>query len=357
MLSLAVTIRSSSGMIGPFLASVADSHGRKAGMLFGLLLFILGLGLMSVWPVYPVFVLMLVLAAMGNFTFAPSMQAYLGDKVPYQRRGLVMALTELGWSFSFIAGIPLIGWLITRFGWKAPFPFLALAGFLAFLLLLKLLPKDQGAAHASNNAVKNLKQVLLYKPALAGLLLGGGISGANEQISIIFGVWMEDRFGLKIAALAAASAIIGLSELGGETLVGSLVDRIGKKRAVGFGIIANCLAALLLPVFSQNQFGALAGLFLVYITFEFTLVSSIPLMTEVMPSSRATLMAVFVASHSLGRAIGDISALRLYGLGKIPGFPGGAAAGILAVVSVSILMNLISLAALQHVREETNRSA
>ena len=51
----------------------------------------------------------------------------------------------------------------------------------------------------------------------------------------IFGVWLEDSFDLQIAALGAASAVIGLSELGGEGLVAAFVDRLGKPRAIGLG--------------------------------------------------------------------------------------------------------------------------
>ena len=127
----------------------------------------------------------------------------------------------------------------------------------------------------------------------------------------IFGVWLEDSFDLQIAALGAASAVIGLSELGGEGLVAAFVDRLGKPRAIGLGLAANCLAALALLFLGRTQAGALVGLFFFYITFEFTLVSIIPLMTELLPSARATLMAFNMAALSLGRALGDLLAPRL----------------------------------------------
>ncbi|MCK7467040.1 MAG: hypothetical protein MZU91_02035 [Desulfosudis oleivorans] len=54
-------------------------------------------------------------------------------------------------------------------------------------------------------------------PALAAISIALWASAANELVNLIFGVWLEDSFGLKIAALAGASAVIGLSELGGRT--------------------------------------------------------------------------------------------------------------------------------------------
>jgi predicted MFS family arabinose efflux permease len=97
--------------------------------------------------------------------------------------------------------------------------------------------------------------------------------------------------------------------------MGILADRLGKERSVGIGLVGNCLAAIAFPLFSRSLTGAVIGLFLFYLTFEFTLVSIIPMMTEVMPSARVTLMAFNVAGLSLGRAIGALAATPLYRLG------------------------------------------
>jgi hypothetical protein len=56
----------------------------------------------------------------------------------------------------------------------------------------------------------------------------------------------DDAFSLKIAALGAASLVIGLSELSGESLV-SASPTASARSAVGAGIILNCLVALALP--------------------------------------------------------------------------------------------------------------
>ncbi len=140
LLSLAITIRSASGVLGPFLASVGDSRGRKAGMIFGVTLFTAGAAVMALWPSYPAFVIMLVLGMMANFVFVPSMQAFLGDRVPYQRRAFVLGLGELGWSLSYIIGVPIIGAIIAQYGWQAPFPWLAGFGLAGMSLLWLILP-------------------------------------------------------------------------------------------------------------------------------------------------------------------------------------------------------------------------
>ncbi len=341
-MSYALTARSLVGTIGPFAATVADRRGRKFGMLLGIVLFILGTAVVVFWPTFPALVISIILSTLGKYIFDPSMQAYLGDRIPYARRGRTIAVTEFGWSLAFVLGIPLMGFIITRGGWMAPFPLMAVLGVLIFAGLFWMLPRDVAPPEDNPTLSANLRAVLTYAPALAGLAVGLFASAANEVVNLIFGVWLEDSFGLQIAALGAASAVIGLSELGGEGLVAAFVDRLGKPRAIGFGLAGNCLAAIALFFLGRTQAGALAGLFFFYITFEFTLVSVIPMMTEVLPSARATLMAFNVASLSLGRALGDLLAPRLY------------LWGFWSVVLGAVIFNLFALLALRKVKTGDN---
>jgi DHA1 family inner membrane transport protein len=342
-LSLALTLRSGAGTLGPFLASVADSRGRKAGMIFGSVLFTAGVGLVVVWPTFTAFLSALVLTTLGKYVFDPAMQAFLGDRISYQRRGLVIAFTEIGWSLSFVIGVPLVGFLIARRGWLAPFPLLTLLGLLTMGLLAVMLPRDPAPMEGRRDLWTNLHSVLRHSPALTGLLMGLLLSTANEVVNLVFGVWMEDSFGLQIAALGAASAVIGFAELGGELLVGGLTDRLGKPRAVGSGILLNSVAALMLPLLGRSISGAFLGLFLFYITFEFTLVSSIPLMTEILPAARATLLAANVAGLSLGRAVGALLATPLYTISASPGITASALA--------AVFFNVLALFALYRLRK------
>lgn len=338
-LSLAITGRSIIGATGPLFASIADNRSRKAGMLFGFILFVIGAGVVAIWPSYPSFILALVLTLMGKYVFDPAMQAYFGDQVPYKERGKFIAVTELSWSLSFIVGVPLIGLLIARQTWVAPFPILAFLGSIAFFVLAIFLPASEPPAEKSPSLWRNLANVVAYPPAWIGLSFGFLISAANEVVNLIFGVWMEDAFNIQIAALGATAAAIGFAELGGESLSGLLSDRLGKISTIRYGTILNCLAALALPVLGRSTAGAIFGLILFYITFEFTLVSSIPLMTEIQPKARATLMSVNVSGLSLGRSLGAFLAPRLFEY------------GVLYNGLVAVAFNLLALFALHHLNK------
>jgi predicted MFS family arabinose efflux permease len=297
-------------------------------------MFTVSMGTVTLFPNFITFSLAILLAILGKYLFDPAMQAYFGDQVPYERRGTALAVTEAAWSLAFIAGVPLTGFLIASHGWNAPFPLLTGFGLGMFAVVWRIVPRTVHPP-SKTDSTKNIRAVLTNVPALAGISIALWASAANELVNLIFGVWLEDSFGLKIAALAGASAVIGLSELGGEGLVALTTDRLGKPRALALGLTANIFAALLLPIVGRTESGALIGLFLFYITFEYVLVSHIPMMTEIMPEARATLLSFNVMGHSLGRVIGALLATFIY-----------QRFGFFPVALTAILFNALGLLAL-----------
>jgi len=338
-LSLALTGRSIIGGIGPLLAAIADSRGRKTGLLLGVIFFTSGLGIVVVWPTLLTFFLALGLTTLGKYIFDAAMQAYLSDQIPYQRRGAALAVTESGWSLSFILGMPFVAFLIARGDWLTPFQIFSVLGALILILILWLIPKDQLPEKRAKSTWKTISTVLRYPPALAGFAVGILASTANEVINLVFGIWLSDSFGLHLIALGGASAIIGAAEFGGEALVAGYVDKLGKKRAIALGLTLNGLAALALPLLGVTASGALIGLFFFYITFEFTLVSIIPMMTEIMPTARAAVMALNISGLSIGRALGAFIAAPLF------------ARGLFWSAGMAIVFNLAALIALRWVKE------
>jgi len=332
-----VASRAIIGAVDPFVFPFIETRGRKFGMLLGLGLFVASMGLVAVLPSLTTLGAALIFGLVGKAIFDPSMTSYVADHVAYEKRGTAIAITEFAWSLAFILGIPAVGLIIAQMTWSAPFSLLAGLGLIAFIYIALTLTDSEKPVHHEDGMFGNVKQIVTTPAVLIALLIGLSVTAANEVVNLVFGVWLEDSFKLKIAALAGASAVIGLSELGGEGMVALFVDRVGKVRAAGVGIVANCVAAVLLPVIGRTEPGALIGLFLFYITFEFTIVSIIPLMTEVMPSARATTLSFAGAAHSVGRALGALLAPKLY------------LSGFFFVTGAAVLFDLIGLAAVWYV--------
>jgi len=340
-MSLLMTMRSLLGATSPLLGPIADRRGRRFGMLLGLGIFAAGMAIVAVHPAFWTLAIALGLAMIGKFLFDPSMQAYFGDRIPYHQRGTALAVTEVAWSLSFIIGVPVAGFLIDRFGWSAPFPLFTLLGLIVFFVVWSMVPGEDPHHRPTANSVDGYRAVLRSFSALSGISIALWASAANELVNVIFGVWLEDSFGLKIAALAGASAVIGLSELSGEGLVALTTDKLGKPRAIAIGLIVNSIASVLLPFIGQTQAGALIGLFFFYITFEYVIVSHIPMVTELVPTARATLLSVNVTGHALGRALGASLAAIIY-----------KEFGFVFVASTAVLFNIIGLLALRRMQKE-----
>jgi MFS transporter, DHA1 family, inner membrane transport protein len=123
--------------------------------------------------------------------------------------------------------------------------------------------------------------------------------------------------------------------LSGESLTAVLADRFGLKRSVIFGLSLCSLSYWLMPILGQALITAFGSLFLIFLTFEFTIVSFLSLSTELLPSSRATMMSGFFAAAGFGRIVGALI-----------GGPVWLAGGIIATGLVSAVISGLALLSL-----------
>lgn len=339
-MALAVTARSILGFFTPLISGLARGRGRRWVMVVGLLLFGVGLLVAPLGGLFGVFLIGLLISMAGKLLFDPAMQAYLGDRISYHRRGRALAATELSWSMSGLLGLPLVAVAMERSGWQAPFLWLAALGVASVVVLSLLVPADSPSGQEQSRRAGSLSALVRNAPAMAGLSIGVLTCMANETVNVVYGAWMERSFGLELTALGAAAAVISLAELSGEGFVAGISDRVGKKRLLAAGIGASVLTSLALPLFGASAGQATIGLFLFYLTFEVVIVTSIPLMTELLPSARSTMMAGNVAGFSLGRALGALLAPLLLGTTLLANSAAAAAINGLALL---ILIRLVRL--------------
>jgi predicted MFS family arabinose efflux permease len=336
-MSRGLGVRSFLGFFAPLLAVVGEKRGRRAGMLFGLGVYVLGLGVVIVWPTFTGFILALVITTLGKFTYDPSVQAYIGDRVPYEQRGRMLAVFEFSWSLAYLLGGLVVGALIARYGWQSPFVLVAALALIGIAVLRRLLPADRPETGGEARLLGGFREIFASGPAVMALAMVTLMGLANELVNLEFGPWLQDSFGLELLALGGASAVVGLSELGGEGAVSMLIDRLGKRRAVAFGLLLNVAAGGLLPLLDGQVGAAVFGLGLFYFSFEFLFVSTVPLLTQILPKARGTMMAFMFAGISLGRVTGAWVN------------PGLHSAGFWASAAASAGINLLALWALSRV--------
>lgn len=311
-MGVAFSIRSVLGAVSPFVATIADTHGRKKGMLLGLFLFWISCLVPVFKPDFLGFVIGSALLVVGNGVFIPSMQSYLGDRVPYESRGRVLAITELSWALGFIFGVPALGFLLKSYNWWAPSIALSIVGLILLLCLWFFIPTDAPKQAKGQTLLSNFKIIFRLSPVLVGLLTAFLFTVSNEVVNLVFGQWIRDNFGLAFETLTLASVIIGTSELASEFLSAVFLDKLGKIRTIFVSLAFNTVAVLLLAMSGKSFAFALLSLALFYISFEFALIAMMTYMSEIFPAARATVLAVTVAMFSMGRLGGSLIGPGLY---------------------------------------------
>ncbi len=138
--SFLLTLRALAGLSSPLFGPLSDRYGRRSLMLAGLGMMVTAGALIAGWPTYRVATVAFVLFGLSKTAYDPALQAYLGDAVPYHRRGRVLGITELSWSAAWLIGVPAAGFLIERAGWQAPFVALAVLALVGLLFTWRLSP-------------------------------------------------------------------------------------------------------------------------------------------------------------------------------------------------------------------------
>jgi len=300
-------------------------------MLLGLAVVSGALGLIGVAPSLTMIGFGAALMAVGKLAYDLGVLAHIGDQTPYAQRGRVIGLSETSWSGAALIGLPLVGLVIGRFGAQAPF--LILAGLVALSLIaiasvVRASPAGTRRGEGSPLARPTLR-TLLSRPGVAPILLTSLlIPLANEVLNAIYGLWLEGSFGLSVESIGASAVVFGMAELAGEGCIALFADRLGKRNLAIVGALLGVAAYLALPMLSAMALPmlsatgrielALLGVGGVYFGFEILVVGSIPIVSELAPEARATILSTAGAMQSAGRLFGAWAGLALFPFGIWP---------------------------------------
>jgi MFS transporter, DHA1 family, inner membrane transport protein len=304
-----IAINQVTSLLGALVGPLSDRLGYRRMMITGMAM--LGIGMLSaaMFPVYTVVLIALFLAGLGKSIFDPAVQAWAGNRVSYRRRAMVIGIMETSWSASTLIGIPLIAVLMDRYGWRSPFLLMGALGCAGSIALFFIIPKEPASDHPNSTPSQYLgaySRLISNKAAIGALGYVFFASAANDNLFVVYGAWLENRFGLGLLALGLGTSLIGAAELAGEGLTAAVSDRIGLKRAVITGLSLSVLSYFALPFMEMSLTAAMAGLAVLFFIYEFTLVTSLSLCTEMIPGFRATMMSGFFAAAGIGRVIGAL---------------------------------------------------
>ncbi len=255
------------GLLGIVAGMAADRFGAMRVIMAGSLLYLMGLSGMALATQGWQFTLaagILVGAAQSATTYAV-IYGVIGRNVVPEKRAWSMGVVGAAGSFGQFAMVPLEGWMISHWGWQMALLVLAACCLLMLPLSRGLNEKVAGAPGQGEQTMRQaLKEALRY-PSFQLLTAGYFVCGFQVVfIGIHMPSYLRDA-GLEPGVAGTALALIGLFNIFGTYLAGSLAQK-GSKKMILAGIYSARAVAitvfLLVPLspWSVYVFAAVMGL-------------------------------------------------------------------------------------------------
>ena len=289
--ALAIAIQNLSwGLIGIFAGMVADRFGAFRVLIGGAVLYGLGLAGMALSPTPMLFALtagVLIGAAQAGTTYAV-IYGVLGRQIAPERRSWAMGVAAAAGSFGQFLMVPVEGWLIAGLGWQQALLALSLMVLLIVPLAFGLRePGFQGAAPPKRDQtiLQALGEAFRY-PSFNLLMAGYFVCGFQVVfIGVHMPSYLKDN-GLSPQVASYALALIGLFNVFGTYIAGTLGQRMPKRHILAFIYFARAVAIsifLLVPLspLSVYVFSAVMG----------------ALWLSTVPPTNATVAQIFGVQH------------------------------------------------------------
>jgi predicted MFS family arabinose efflux permease len=296
-------------------ATVIERFNRRRVVLVCYAGFIVATALCAAAPSYVLLLTARSLAGAFGGVLGAMIMTYIGDVVPYERRGHATGVVMSAFSISTVLGVPislLLVHQIPSLGWRAPFLFTAFAGLFFWWQARTAIPSipTQLADRRFSQMLVPIRQVLAHRNHWRAyifmlLMMMGGFT-----VIPYVALYSTVNLGFPENYLALMYLAGGVCTFFTGRYFGRLADRHGKARV--FRLIA---LLSMLPILAITNTPALPWWGLIFIaTFFFILVSGrfVPGMAVVtsagIPSLRGTFMSLNSAVQSVGSSIASLLA-------------------------------------------------
>ncbi len=289
--SFALAIQNLSwGFLGIFAGMLADKFGAFKVIVGGAVLYALGLAGMALSTTTLMFTLtagILIGAAQAGTTYAV-IYGVIGRNIDPAKRSWAMGVAAAAGSFGQFLMVPTEGFLISSFGWQNALLILTTATLLIMPLAFFLREASfaSGATPAREQTIwEALKEAFKY-PSFQLLMAGYFVCGFQVVfIGVHMPSYLKDK-GLSPQVASYALALIGLFNVFGTYIAGSLGQRMPKKYILSAIYIARAVAIsifLIVPIspWSVYIFASVMGL----------------LWLSTVPPTNATVAQIFGVAH------------------------------------------------------------
>jgi MFS family permease len=237
------------GFMGIFAGMVADKFGAFRVIALGAVIYSLGLMGMA-WAtdpwVFALFTGVIIGTAQAGTTYAV-IYGVIGRNVPAERRSWAMGVAAAAGSFGQFLMVPVEGMLISQAGWQNALVILAVAALLIVPLawgLRETAMNAPGQVQRDQTIGQALKEAFKY-PSFQLLMAGYFVCGFQVVfIGVHMPSYLKDH-GLPPQVASYALALIGLFNVFGTYIAGTMGQKMAKKNILAFIYIARSVAIVL----------------------------------------------------------------------------------------------------------------
>src|SRR6476620_5383975 len=278
------------GVIGIFAGMLADRFGAFRVLVLGAVLYALGLAGMALSPNAFVFTLttgILIGAAQAGTTYAV-VYGIIGRQIAPEKRSWAMGVAAAAGSFGQFLMVPVEGFLISGLGWQQAL--LVLAGGVLLVLPLAFGLREPGfgtgASHKREQTIGQALREAFRYPSFQLLMAGYFVCGFQVVfIGVHMPSYLKDK-GLSPQVASYALALIGLFNVFGTYIAGSLGQKLARRKILAFIYLGRSIAIALflwapLTPMSVYIFASVMGL----------------LWLSTVPPTNATVARIFGVAH------------------------------------------------------------
>jgi MFS family permease len=237
------------GFMGIFAGMVADKFGAFRVIALGAVIYCVGL-LGMAWAtdpwVFALFTGVIIGTAQAGTTYAV-IYGVIGRNVPAERRSWAMGVAAAAGSFGQFLMVPVEGLLISQAGWQNALVILAVAALLIIPLAWGLREpalNAPGQIKRDQTIGQALKEAFKY-PSFQLLMAGYFVCGFQVVfIGVHMPSYLKDH-GMAPHVASYALALIGLFNVFGTYIAGTMGQKMAKKNILAFIYIARSVAIVL----------------------------------------------------------------------------------------------------------------
>ncbi|MCB9674013.1 MAG: MFS transporter [Alphaproteobacteria bacterium] len=331
----AVAVGGCAFLAGP----LSDKLGRRAILRYGTLWMGAALVLHGFATTFELLLVLRFLAGTASGFLGGAAVAYIGDTVPYEKRGQAMGVITSGFALGQVVGIPMGTLMAGWFGYRVPF--VVFGGvMLAVSALCWLALEDSGRRQGKFGIAEALEG---YRYVVSRLdLIAVNLAGLTMMLSVSAFIvyqplWIERTFDVDENGIALLFGVGGLANAVTGWIAGGASDRWGRKPLVlaSSGGLGVCM--LMTPF--MPSYTAILALFVFTMCLVGIRISPLNawVTSLVDTDHRGSLMAIWLATSQVGFALG--SAVAGYAWTNY-GFIGNALAGCTAALTTAVILAL-----------------